>query len=235
MYETLIALDKEQHSNLRYTAQNTYSFARKLTNVPLLAEEIAQVSEIYPVLFATGEQAQPIALLGLRDENVYLNDRDEWNANYIPAFVRRYPFILAKGIENDSQYFLSIDPNAIHFAETTGEPVIAAEGKLTDLGKNALNFLRIYQESVLKTEAALSALQAMDVLVEKTLTIQDGKTTRLIGGFRTVDPNKLDALPDEVLAKWVRNGLINLIHNHWNSLKHLNKVAIASGRPETTN
>ena len=38
----------------------------------------------------------PAALLGIRDkENLYVGQNGNWNAKYVPAFIRRYPFVFS--------------------------------------------------------------------------------------------------------------------------------------------
>ena len=42
---------------------------------------------------------------GEKDQNLYLDDAGKWTARYIPAFVRRYPFVFAQtGTENRLLY-----------------------------------------------------------------------------------------------------------------------------------
>jgi hypothetical protein len=43
---------------------------------------------------------QPIAILGLKtDQNSYLDSEGRWKARYLPAFVRRYPFVFSQSNE----------------------------------------------------------------------------------------------------------------------------------------
>ena len=236
MYQKPEVLDKVTHAKLRYTPQSGYAFTRKLATVPLAADEIDLAAVHYPTLFTAEGEPALLAVLGLAGQNVYLDADDRWTAEYIPAFVRRYPFVLANSNESDSgRFFLAIDVAAPHFQKEEGEPLIAESGELGAPSTNALAFLKVFQEGLLTTQAVLKQFESASVLVEKTLTIQDGKATRMIGGFRVIDADKVKALPDEILARWARNGMLALIHGHWASLRHLKKVAVASGRPASTN
>lgn len=238
MYQTPEVLDKTSHANLRYSAIPTWAFARDLATTPLAADEIERTAAHYPTVFSAEGEPALLAVLGLNGKNVYLDGNNHWTVDYIPASIRRYPFVLAQGEKNEegaAQYFLAIDRSAPHFQNDEGDPLITDNGDLCDPAANALGFLKVLREGFLKTEVVLKAFDAQGILVAKTLTIQDGETTRMIGGFRVVDAEKLKTLPDDILAQWVRNGFLALIHAHWSSLRHLNAVAIASGRPATTN
>ncbi len=235
MYQSAEPLNKSAHAHLRYRALNEYGFSRALTTAALSVDECEQASYEYPILFsAQGEPLSLLAVLGLNGENVYLDANNHWTGSYVPAYVRRYPFALAQGPEAD-QFFLAIDRQAPHFSAQDAEALLTAEGELGEPAVKALGFLKVYRESMLKTEAVLNVFASKGILVAQELTVKDGDTTRVIGGFRVVDAKKLYALSDEVLAQWARNGFLQLIYAHWNSLRHLNAVAVASSRPSAVN
>lgn len=238
MYQTPEVLDKTTHANLRYTAIPTWAFAREMATVPLAADEIELAAAHYPTVFSAEGEPALLAILGLSGKNVYLDANDNWTAAYIPAAIRRYPFVLANNSNNpeaSQQYFLAIDKSAPHFRNDGGEALITENGELGVPAAKALGFLKVFQENLMITARVLKEMDSLGVLVAKTLTIQDGNTTRMIGGFRVVDADKVNALADDILARWARNGVLALIHAHWSSLRQLNKVAIASGRPVSTN
>ncbi len=43
----------------------------------------------------------------------------------------------------------------------------------------------------------------------------------LVNGFKVVDREKLNALSDDILADWVRKGIISLIDAHLKSLDNI--------------
>lgn len=235
MYTTPEALDKTLHSSLRYTPQTTFGYAANIASVPLLATEADRAAQHYPLLFTETGDPSLLAVLGLKDKNVYLDAQLRWTVDYIPAFLRRYPFILANNTndpDNHSKFYLAIDRSAPHFVSPDGEPLLTDSGELGEPSTRAMQFLKAFQENLMLTQAALRDLDDSGALVSKTLTIQDAGTTRLIGGFRVVEAEKLYALPDATLAAWTRSGMLQMIFAHWRSLSNLNAVAIASGRAE---
>ncbi|TRW92017.1 SapC family protein [Candidatus Methylobacter oryzae] len=232
MYKTPEVLNKDAHGKLTYTGISTYEFARGQTTAPLLSEEIAEASAYYPIVFAIDNLAKPLALLGLRDQNVYIDEAGHWTVNYIPAFIRRYPFVFATGNENTELLHLAIDATAPQFAGQ-GESLFTDDGEPSAIATGAMKFLTAYQTSSKSTEALHQPLLDSGVLVAKTLTQQIDNEMHAIGGFSVVDEEKFKALPDETLAQWARSGLLATVYAHWASLRHLQKVAMASSRPET--
>ena len=225
------ALDKVTHADLRLAPVKGYAFASELTVAALSGAEVADASTEYPIVFLPqGQSLLPQALLGLTGYNTYLDKKQNWTANYIPAAVRKYPFALAT-VEETGNYVLAIDTDAPQIQTKEGEALVTAEGELSELTQSAVTFLTQLQVQHNQTAAALLEVEQAGVLEDKTLRIQDGENTRLIGGFRTANLDKLAALDDATLAKWARNGVLQIVYAHINSLRHLNKVAVASDKP----
>jgi hypothetical protein len=234
MYKTPEVFNKDMHGQLTYATQNDYAYAKAQTAVPLLSEEVAEASAYYPIVFATDGSARPLALLGLKEQNLYLDAGNRWTAEYIPAFIRRYPFVFGHGTENTQQLHLAIDRSAPHFAGQ-GDPLFTPEGEPSAVATNAMSFLTQYQAASQRTEAAHQPLLEAGVLVAKDLNQQIGDQTHMIGGFSVIDQRKLNALSDETLARWARSGLLATVYAHWTSLRHLQKLVIAASRPASSN
>ena len=225
MFNATEALDKNRHGNLRFTPAVGFSFARGLNVSPLTGGEVVDAAVYYPVLFSKTEVPSPLALLGLYEENVYVDDNNQWTAPYVPGHIRRYPFILATG-RAEGEFIVAIDPQAPHFKGENGEAVFNDQGELNEYSSRSVKFLEVFQRGIEESKVLLPELE--QVLVEHNLPVFDGKAQRSIEGFRVVSQDKVNALDDATLARWARNGLLQLIHAHWSSLRHLQGVARAS-------
>ena len=83
--------------------------------IPLTVDEFALVQRHYPIVFSIGEKPIPIALMGLNENvNVFLEDdgRPIDPSLYIPAYIRRYPFLLARIRPDSDELSLCFDPTA---------------------------------------------------------------------------------------------------------------------------
>ena len=234
MFQQAQTLDKKLHAHLRYTPADDYSFAADLTMAPLAPQEITAAAQCYPVLFAPTGNVTAIAVLGLRDRNVFLNDKNQWLDSYIPAHVRRYPFIFGR-IENTDKLVLAADVTAPQFASTEGEALFIGDGDKAEINPHfngMLELLSRFEQDMQDGQAIMAELASSGVLVSKDLGLREGEALHLIAGFRTVDRAKVEALDDATLARWARNGLMSLIELHWASYRHMAKIAVAASRPE---
>src|SRR5688500_17547035 len=95
IYETAVPVSSERHGKCSIEPGKGHGYARRINSVPLMAVEFPQASAEYAIVFAqSGEDFLPVVILGARQgENLYVGEEDRWNADYVPAFVRRYPFI----------------------------------------------------------------------------------------------------------------------------------------------
>ena len=89
-------LSAEAHGKLGVTpADKPYAFVAQTNVVPLTVTEFAPAALSYPVIFV-GDAKQPVAAMGLNAaENLFIEDGDFRPDAYIPAYVRRYPFVFA--------------------------------------------------------------------------------------------------------------------------------------------
>ena len=231
MFQNAQTLDKNLHGSLRFQPAADFAFARGLTTAPLAPTEIPEAAQFYPVLFSQSGLLNPIAVLGLRERNVFLNEKNQWTEAYVPVHVRRYPFILGR-IGDTDDYVLAADMDAPQFNTTEGELVFTEKAEFNPSFGKVLELLNSYEKNLREGRVILNELETTGVLVAKDLNFREGHEVHLIGGFRIVDREKVMALDDATLARWVRSGLMSLLELHWASFHHLPKVALASSRPD---
>jgi hypothetical protein len=223
-YERVVALNDQAHAALRVKPVTRFAYAQKSNSVPILAAEFADCAREYPIVFARGDQGTvPAVLLGLREqENLFVNADGEWDARYVPAFVRRYPFVPGK--DGQGQLVVCIDEAAPCFDQQEGEPLFA-EGKPTKQLEHAMNFLRDFQQGAEMTEALGARLDALGLLrdADSVAQLKDGSQFRL-SGLRVVDEAKLRALDQATVMELFSNGTLGLIYAHILSLGNLGRL-----------
>ncbi len=198
--------------------------SRAVNSVPLVAPEIPHAAREYTVVFAeSGSDVIPIALLGVQDnQNLYLTDEGGWDAKYIPAFVRRYPFVFAQNTESNT-FTLCIDETWVGCnREGRGERLINEQGEKTPFLERLMNFLQDYQRNSQRTTAYGNRLKELGLLESKAanFTLPDGKTVTL-RGFMAVDREKLNALPAETLHQLAQTGELEVTYAHLLSMNNL--------------
>ncbi|MEO5362829.1 MAG: SapC family protein [Magnetococcus sp. DMHC-8] len=231
-YEQPVALNKERHRALKIDNKGAdYSFAKVTNSVIITGMEFVHVAKEYPIVFAkAGERTIPLALLGLRnDENLFVNGAGQWDARYIPAFVRRYPFVLADS--GDGNLAVCIDEGFAGFNTETGTPLFNEEGEQAPLLENAIRFLTEYQGQNQRTEIFVNRLQEMGLLTELTARAElAGGVKFSMGGLLVVEEKKLMELEQEKALELFRSGEMGWIYAHLLSLSNMNRLAEMLGR-----
>ena len=220
-YQNPELLDRESHKGLRLQTGNT-RFAAKNTSVPLLLQEFAQACLEFAIVF--GKQGNgswlAFALTGLQaDSNAFVNSKGKWTARYMPASLRRYPFILAAS--PDQQLSVAIDIAAPHWGKT-GEALFGDDGEPTELLQRLKLSLTDFQNQVDQTAALLQELDAAQLLEQQNLEIrlEDGRHAS-VNSVWIVNESKLRQLTGDKAMAWFKGGELALIHAHLLSLRNL--------------
>jgi hypothetical protein len=226
IYERALPVSSARHGKWSVEVGNDYSFSKTVNSVPLLAVEFPNATGEYPIVFAgSGDTVMPAAILGLRgQENLFLRD-NQWKANYIPAFVRRYPFVFSSNADN-SQFTLCID-EAFHGFNQDGKGarLFTDEGKPSAYVENVLKFLQEYQAQFLRTQAFCKKLKALNLLdpMQAEVTLPAGARTALTG-FQAINRQRLKELPGDKLAELAKTDELELIYLHLSSLRNFNTL-----------
>ena len=222
MFKKLVVLDKEAHKNLKISPLEDLKFAKGLAFVPLLANEVAQVATMFPVVFTADEKPSLIALTSLGGENLAINAEGKYIAQYVPAFLRKYPFALAAKEPNSSEKVILIDEEASVLSKSKGKQLFTKDGSESETLKNAINFLTEFEKQAQLTQAVVAEIAESGILEPREISIGEGDEKRvLVNGFLVVNKEKLNQLDDAKLASWVRKGIISFIDAHLNSLKNI--------------
>ncbi|WP_052501684.1 SapC family protein [Thiomicrospira microaerophila] len=228
-YNNVQPLNKELHKNLKVRQTDTpnLGFAKDTNGVVIALTALALCSKHYVTAFAaTNEQADAYALmcvLGMRDnENLYLTEDNQWDANYIPAFVRRYPFVIA---QNQDQYTVCIDDTFEQFNEEEGQPLFNEAGEPTELLQQNLNFLQSFQNDNQATQGFIDTLKELNLLEpgNPRMELNSGEKIQL-NGLYVISETKLNALKPAQIKKLMEQGYLGLIYAHLLSLNNLNDL-----------
>jgi len=225
-YEKPVLLNRDTHRRRRIRPSTTFAFARRANSLYLAGVEFNEACKEYAIVFTRlgGGRIGPVAMLGLRSrENLFVDDEGQWTAQYVPAFVRRYPFVLAD-LPGD-QLGVCIDEAFDGINDSEGEPLFDAQGNDTPYLRNALDFLGEYQKEYLRTEAFCRRLEQAGLLMEMNARadLVDGRTFT-VGSLLVVDEARLAALPDAQALALFRSGDLHLISMHLLSLSNMRKL-----------
>ena len=227
IYSNVTPLNRRDHAELAYKAVQDYGFARQVNAAPLVTGEFMAASGDFAVVFAPGgEVPLPVALFGVEAEhNVYVDADGKWLAGYVPAFLRRFPFVFSTDAVGET-YTLCIDDTAPGFnRDGRGERLFDSDGVATGFTNRMLDFLKEFQAQHERTKAFAAKLVELDLLqsVEAHIPLP-GQPARTLTGFQVVNREKLRALPAETIEPMFRGEELELIYLHLFSLRNLDHL-----------
>jgi len=218
-YRRPVPLGAERHGSMSMVGEANYRFAAEATAVPVNTVEFTMLTKHYPIVFAPESPPTPLAVLGLKQgRNLFVDKEGGWlPQTYVPAYVRRYPFIFMTG-PDQLQYVLCLDEESDLVIEEGGRPFFDGDGKPTELTQNALKFCSAFQGLFEATREFGAALAEHDLLVENRadVTLRTGARLQL-GGFKVIDEGRFNALPGEVFLEWREKGYLPLVYSVFSS------------------
>jgi len=222
LYQQLVPLSSNEHKDWKARTADSAPWLKDHHAFPITVDEFAMAQRYYPIVFSAGENPVPLALMGLNDGvNMFIDDEGRLTGRtYVPAYIRRYPFLLARLRPDSEDLSLCFDPTSETIgAFEDGQPLFE-NGEPSELVKNVLGFCEQWEQSWQKTGAFIKEIQDAKLLIDGEVAIQPPEAAQpyIYRGFQMVDENKLRDLRGDTLRKMNSSGLLPLVYAHLYSL-----------------
>ena len=244
-YQELAPLNSQDHADWKSRTTDRAEWLVNQHAVPLTVEEFPQAQRNFPIIFSVGENPVPLALMGLNEGvNVFVDADGKLTENvYLPAYARRYPFMLAKLAPEATELSLCFDPTSDLVGAFDEGAALFDGDQPSETCKNMLNFCEQFEQAGARTANFIAELQKHELLMDGEVAIQrEGADQPFVyRGFQMVDQAKLREIRGDVLRGWNQNGLLPLIFAHLFSLELMRdifarQVALGKGpMPVTVN
>jgi hypothetical protein len=227
IYESAVPVSDARHRNVSLAAVANYAFSAGINAVPLMAVEFLHAATEYAIVFTdSGGEVMPAVVLGVRDgQNLYLSADRQWQAKYVPAFIRRYPFVFSRS-DDGKTFTLCIDESHPGVnREGRGERLFGDDGKPSAYVERVLKFLQEYQAQFERTRAfgrRIKELGLLEPMQAQVVTPQGDKLS--LNGFFGVQREKLRALPDATLGSLARTDELELLYLQMHSMRNFEDV-----------
>jgi len=229
LYRNVRALSRDEHKGLRLAAADGFEFAAHTHWLPVAGVEFYQASRSYPIVFASegqgnDEKITAILLTGLeRDSNDYVSNDMQWKRDtYIPAFIRRYPFVLAGTPDNTREFTVCFDATFPGFNNKEGSLLFNEDGSETELLKNAVQFLNGFNNDLQRTNQFVAELRKLKLLEKRSADVRSaGGALFQIQDFLVVNEERFSKLTGSQLSHLHKNGYLGWIYAHLMSLANL--------------
>ncbi len=227
-YKDLVPLNSKEHANWKVKGLDDASFMQEQHAIPLTVDEFTNAARNYPIVFSVGENSVPLILMGLNEGvNTFMGEDGRFNQPaYVPAYVRRYPFMLAKLQPDADELSLCFDPTTGAIGDyKEGDPLFEKD-QPTEKTKNILQFCEQFEQAGQRTGQFVDELKKMDLLMDGEVAIQQTGVEKpfVYRGFQMVNEEKLRELRGDELRKINQNGMLPLIYAHLFSLQIMREV-----------
>lgn len=228
MFNNPVPVSPEQHSAIKIRQQGTIEHLVDRQFAPVFFGEFSKVSAHYPIFFVYEEQSKqyrPIAVFGLLEkQNLFLH-QGRWDASYVPASLRSYPFSIARAENTDDQWMVCIHPESELVSNTEGQAIFDANKQPTEFYQNLTNFLQDLLAHEMVSVEITTLVQQLDLFKEEALKFTDsaGKQGAL-NGFHVIDQEKLAALSDSDFLKLRQHNALDAIYHHLSSLDRVSDL-----------
>lgn len=227
-YKDLMPLNSRDHSTWKSRSTDKATWLIDQHAIPLTAEEFVHASRNYPIVFSVGEPPVPLALMGLNEGvNTFIDAEGKTTSPvYVPAYARRYPFMLAKLTPDTEELSLCFDPTTDLVGEFDEGTPLFENGEPSDACKATLDFCRNFEEAGFRTQSFVEELVKHNLLMDGEVAIQQAGNEQpfIYRGFKMVDQEKLREVRGDVLRQWNQNGMLALIFAHLFSLELMSEV-----------
>ena len=228
-YNGLEPLSSEAHAHYKVKPSNVAPFLANQHAIPVTVEEFPLVQRHMPVVFSSGDDSIPIALMGLNEGvNVFIDDSGKLAEEnvYVPAYIRRYPYMLARLRPDADELSLCFDPTSPTIGAFDEGEALFADGQPTELTRNILQFNENFEQAAARTSNFMKEVRELGLLMEGEVSIQqDGIEQPFVyRGFQMVDEQKLADLRGDQLRKMSQSGLLPLLYAHLFSLSLMRDI-----------
>ena len=210
-------LNNKDHADLRVITDYRSSLGDAQMQVMVFPFEFRNVQAHYPIFFQVDANGQfyPIALLGFEEgENLFL-DEPSWRAPYVPAMMRRQPFLVGLKDANTSDggveqaRVLSLDLNHPRVSREEGEALFKPLGGRTEFLEEQAGLLETLHDGLSHCQAFTNALSEHNLIESVTLDISlnDGSHSQLIG-LSAINEERVQELPGNVLESFSKKGYL---------------------------
>ena len=219
-------LNKDSHAKHGVKqVDKPFEFMAKQHFIPLTAQEFGSAATSYPVVFTPSEDKMPIAIMGVRQgENLFVKDGQFEQDFYMPAFARRYPFVLANDPTNQ-RYVVCVDEDATCVTNKKPERPFFDGDNASDFTTEAFQFLQNFEQDRKSTQMLVDRFKELDLFEMKDMHFQnpnkpDGTPgeRQKIAEYFAISEEKLKQLDAKTTKELSDNGMLSVAYAHLMSL-----------------
>jgi hypothetical protein len=153
-----------------------------------------------------------------------VDGQGKWDARYIPAFVRRYPFVMAEG-GPQGQLLVCVDEACPALNGDKGETLIDENGQLQPRMNEVMQFLQNFQNEFARTELLTAQLDELGLFIPQGARFDTAQGEAFqLNDFYILNEVKFGQLPDDKVTALFRSGALGMAYLHLASLGNMRRL-----------
>lgn len=227
MFESVVPISFDLHRNYRVKPVDNFDFAKDVHIASVMVHEFSRAASIYPIVFLEDKEKdefRPVVLLGLEEgENLFVKD-GKWQASYVPAILRRYPFVLAN-TEEEGRFTICMDESSGNVGpDVDGEPMFTEDGKATELMENVKRFLAELQQMELFSQEFCKYFASKNMFTPLNMQVRVNDEVRNITGCYVINEERLNNLSDKSFIELREKRYLAPVYAHLLSLAQVERL-----------
>jgi len=226
MFKKIVPITEKSHKNTKVKSIDNFDFVKDIHLASLMVHEFSRASSTYPIVFLedkTSDQFKPVVMLGLQEgENLFVKD-GKWQASYIPAIIRRYPFALSKTKEDD-KYVICIDQDSEFINEDEGQAIFNEDGTGSEVIERVKKYLTELQQMEMFTEQFCKTMKEENMFTPLNMKVKVGNEVKNVGGAYVINEERFNSLSDEKYIELRQKQYNPIIYSHLSSLSQIERL-----------
>lgn len=225
MFKKIVPVLLKEHKKTKIQRITNFKFVEDVNMASVMVHEFPKVAPTYPIIFLEDPEKdlfKPVALFGLeKGENLFIQD-DKWQAAYIPAIIRRYPFVLAVN-EDSTKFTVCIDADSEFVNEKEGEPLFE-DDKPSKAMEQVKRYLQELQQMELFTNEFVRYLGEKNLFTPMNMNVRLGKQVKSVTGAYIINEERLGNLSDSAFLELRDKKYLPMIYAHLGSLGQMERL-----------
>lgn len=227
MFQKVVPVNKDRHAKKKVKDISSFAFASKFHIAYVTMQEFARAASIFPIVFLEDKEKdefRPVVLLGINaGENLFVDPEGKWQASYVPAIIRRYPFALTPS-GKDGQYVVCIDEESPLVSDTEGAPLFDDSGEPTQVIDNVKLYLAELQQMDALTSDFSKFLSEHNMFTPLNMRVRDNDKVKNISGCYVINEERLNNLSDDRFLEIKNKRFLPAIYAHLISLAQTERL-----------
>ena len=225
--ESFEVINEIEHNELRVKSHNSCSHLKAVNNSPVFAEEISEVAANFPIAFlkdASTGTFKLSALFGLMpEENLFVNEKDNWTAAYLPVALNLDPFGLVLDAESDENR-ITININSSCISKGEGNELFSNQQETSYL-LGMRKQLNTIADASIQTDKLIAELVNRNLLTEFKISIEGlSEEPHIIDDLYTINTDEFNYLSKDDVFMFHQMNYWGAIYGIQQSLKQFKKL-----------